>query len=153
MLKIIKLLSSVSVLFCHISTLTANGIKNTPKGEKFSKSNNMNTSYPELYGNGHFHGNSSEENYFKFLHQDGTYVLIGARNVIYNLSLSRLTEAEEKVRQTTKSLFGLQKLAKNQKKVLEFRICNLCTEINIYFLHTSIYTMRRPILVCFLSET
>jgi semaphorin 6 len=39
-----------------------------------------------------FHGNSSHTDHFKLLKEDGTSVLVGARNVIYNLSLPNLVE-------------------------------------------------------------
>jgi len=39
-----------------------------------------------------FHGNSSHIDHFKLLKEDGTSVLVGARNIIYNLSLPDLQE-------------------------------------------------------------
>ena len=44
-----------------------------------------------------FHGNSSHTDHFKLLKEDGTSVLVGARNVIYNLSLPNLIEYTEEV--------------------------------------------------------
>ena len=45
-----------------------------------------------------FHGNSSHTDHFKLLKEDGTSVLVGARNIIYNLSLPDLQEYTEQVR-------------------------------------------------------
>ena len=44
-----------------------------------------------------FHGNSSHTDHFKLLKEDGSSVLVGARNVIYNLSLPNLLEFTEEV--------------------------------------------------------
>ena len=46
----------------------------------------------------HFLGNSTHVDYFKLLRKDGSSLLIGARNVIYNLSLPDLKENTEQVR-------------------------------------------------------
>ena len=46
-----------------------------------------------------FHGNSSHTDHFKLLKEDGSSVLVGARNVIYNLSLPNLLEFTEEVSQ------------------------------------------------------
>lgn len=42
-----------------------------------------------------FNGNSSHTDHFKLLKEDGTSVLVGARNIIYNLSLPDLQEYTE----------------------------------------------------------
>ena len=47
-----------------------------------------------------FHGNSSHTDHFKLLKEDGSSVLVGARNVIYNLSLPNLLEFTEEVSQS-----------------------------------------------------
>ena len=47
-----------------------------------------------------FHGNSSHIDHFKLLKEDGSSVLVGARNVIYNLSLPNLLEFTEEVSQS-----------------------------------------------------
>ena len=47
-----------------------------------------------------FHGNSSHTDHFKLLKEDGSSVLVGARNVIYNLSLPNLQEFTEEVSQS-----------------------------------------------------
>ena len=39
-----------------------------------------------------FLGNQTHTDHFKLLNQDGSSLLIGARNVVYNLSLSDLSE-------------------------------------------------------------
>lgn len=44
-----------------------------------------------------FNGNSSHTDHFKLLKEDGTSVLVGARNIIYNLSLPDLQEYTEQV--------------------------------------------------------
>ena len=44
-----------------------------------------------------FHGNSSHTDHFKLLKEDGTSVLVGARNIIYNLSLPDLQEYSDQV--------------------------------------------------------
>ena len=43
-----------------------------------------------------FLGNQTHNDHFKLLQSDGSSLLIGARNVVYNLSLSDLRENEEK---------------------------------------------------------
>ena len=45
-----------------------------------------------------FLGNQTHQDYFKLLRQDGDTLIIGARNVIYNVSLPDLTENVEQVR-------------------------------------------------------
>ena len=57
-----------------------------------------------------FHGNSSHTDHFKLLKEDGTSVLVGARNIIYNLSLPDLQEYTDQVRrgQPTAQLLQLQ---------------------------------------------
>ena len=45
-----------------------------------------------------FHGNSSHIDHFKLLKEDGTSVLVGARNIIYNLSLPDLQEFTDQVK-------------------------------------------------------
>ena len=47
-----------------------------------------------------FHGNSTHTDHFKLLKEDGSSVLVGARNVIYNLSLPNLLEFTEEVSQS-----------------------------------------------------
>ena len=44
-----------------------------------------------------FLGNQTHKDYFKLLRTDGTSLLIGARNVVYNLSLPYLVENPEQV--------------------------------------------------------
>ena len=45
-----------------------------------------------------FFGNHTHTDYFKLLRKDGQSLLIGARNVIYNISLPYLEENVEQVR-------------------------------------------------------
>ena len=45
-----------------------------------------------------FHGNTSVTDHFKLLKEDGSSVLVGARNIIYNLSLPDLQEYTEQVK-------------------------------------------------------
>jgi hypothetical protein len=45
----------------------------------------------------HFMGNRTHRDYFKLLKQDGLSVLVGARNMVYNLSLPDLVENEHEV--------------------------------------------------------
>merc|ERR1711936_1526600 len=45
-----------------------------------------------------FHGNSSHTDHFKLLREDGTSVLVGARNIIYNLSLPDLVEYTDQLK-------------------------------------------------------
>ena len=53
-----------------------------------------------------FLGNQTHQDYFKLLRQDGDTLIIGARNVIYNVSLADLTENVEQVRRLARlSLF------------------------------------------------
>jgi len=58
-------------------------------------SDELQTSSKELEELSEFHGNSSHTDHFKLLKEDGTSVLVGARNVIYNLSLPNLIEYTE----------------------------------------------------------
>lgn len=51
-----------------------------------------------------FSGNSSHTDHFKLLKEDGTSVLVGARNIIYNLSLPNLIEYTDQVSSTVKIL-------------------------------------------------
>ena len=44
-----------------------------------------------------FLGNQTHNDHFKLLQSDGVSLLIGARNVVYNLSLARLEENVESV--------------------------------------------------------
>ena len=44
-----------------------------------------------------FLGNQTHRDYFKLLQTDGVSLLIGARNVVYNLSLADLTENVDQV--------------------------------------------------------
>ncbi|GIX99630.1 hypothetical protein CDAR_487541 [Caerostris darwini] len=44
----------------------------------------------------HFLGNESHSDYFKLLEQDGDSLLVGARNIVYNISLSTLQEQKGK---------------------------------------------------------
>ncbi len=44
-----------------------------------------------------FLGNTTHKDFFKLLRQDGSSLLIGARNVVYNISLDDLSENEEQV--------------------------------------------------------
>ena len=44
-----------------------------------------------------FLGNQTHKDHFKLLQMDGSSLLIGARNVIYNLSLNDLSENAEQV--------------------------------------------------------
>ncbi len=44
-----------------------------------------------------FLGNVTHRDHFKLLQSDGVSLLIGARNVVYNLSLSRLEENRQQV--------------------------------------------------------
>lgn len=46
-----------------------------------------------------FLGNQTHKDYFKLLRKDGNSLLIGARNIVYNLSLPTLDENVEQVRQ------------------------------------------------------
>ena len=45
-----------------------------------------------------FLGNQTHKDHFKLLRSDGVNLLIGARNVVYNISLSDLKENREQVR-------------------------------------------------------
>jgi hypothetical protein len=45
-----------------------------------------------------FLGNHSHTDFFKLLRQDGKSLVIGARNVIYNISIDGLVENREQVR-------------------------------------------------------
>ena len=52
-----------------------------------------------------FFGNHTHADYFKLLKRDGQSLLIGARNVIYNISLPYLTENVEQVNHGLTLLF------------------------------------------------
>ena len=62
------------------------------QGEKFRESTVLNSSVPL------FRGNTTHRDYFKLLREDTGSVLVGARNIIYNLSLVDLTENIQEVR-------------------------------------------------------
>ena len=47
-----------------------------------------------------FLGNQTHSDHFKLLRQDGSSLLIGARNVVYNISLSDLTENTDHIENT-----------------------------------------------------
>ena len=55
------------------------------------------TSYRDLQDLPQFLGNQTHRDYFKLLKQDGLSVLVGARNMVYNLSLPDLIENEQEV--------------------------------------------------------
>ena len=70
-----------------------------------------------IYFSGDVHsflGNQTHKDHFKLLQMDGSSLLIGARNVIYNLSLNDLSENAEQV-------------------TLPHHISKACLEINVYF--------------------
>lgn len=50
-----------------------------------------------------FLGNQTHNDHFKLLQSDGHSLLIGARNVVYNLSLSDLAENREQVKKYVNS--------------------------------------------------
>ena len=54
-----------------------------------------------------FFGNHTHTDYFKLLRKDGQSLLIGARNVIYNISLPYLQENVEQVMCLQKKRFAL----------------------------------------------
>ena len=56
-----------------------------------------------------FHGNSSHTDHFKLLKEDGTSVLVGARNIIYNLSLPDLQEYTDQVRRGQRSYYSCKR--------------------------------------------
>jgi len=55
------------------------------------------TSYLDLQDLPQFVGNQTHRDYFKLLKEDGLSVLVGARNMVYNLSLPDLVENEQEV--------------------------------------------------------
>ena len=61
-----------------------------------------------------FLGNHTHTDYFKLLRQDGDSLVIGARNVIYNISIEGLVENREQVRRRQ-----IQTLRKKKKKCEE----------------------------------
>ena len=61
-----------------------------------------------------FLGNHTHTDYFKLLRQDGDSLVIGARNVIYNISIEGLVENREQVRRRQ-----IQTLRKKKKKKCE----------------------------------
>ena len=70
------------------------------QGEKFRESTVLNSSVPL------FRGNTTHRDYFKLLREDTGSVLVGARNIIYNLSLVDLTENIQEVRQGFSNFFS-----------------------------------------------
>ncbi|TRY67923.1 hypothetical protein TCAL_15816 [Tigriopus californicus] len=66
-----------------------------PWGEDLKEK--LQTDYLEQYADSaeKFLGNQTHKDYFKLLRQDGSTLIIGARNVIYNISLEDLTENVE----------------------------------------------------------
>ena len=75
--------------------------KPVQKSSYFYNADELNTSsdriHTELEELSEFQGNNSHTDHFKLLKEDGTSVLVGARNVIYNLSLPNLIEYTEEV--------------------------------------------------------
>lgn len=39
-----------------------------------------------------FHGNTSHRDHFKLLEMNGDFLLVGARNIVYNISIHNMTE-------------------------------------------------------------
>ena len=66
-----------------------------------------------------FFGNQTHTDYFKLLRKDGQSLLIGARNVIYNISLPYLTENLDQVSK------NLWKLNGKTWKILDVMTCLL----------------------------
>ena len=76
-----------------------------------------------------FLGNQTHKDYFKLLRTDGDSLLIGARNVVYNLSLPYLVENPEQV----SPLFNISLICRNGHVpdwpvVSGVRITNCATE-------------------------
>jgi semaphorin 6 len=44
-----------------------------------------------------FHGNQSHRDHFKLLEMNGDSILVGARNIVYNISLDEMTENRDQV--------------------------------------------------------
>ena len=63
-----------------------------------------------------FFGNHTHTDYFKLLRKDGQSLLIGARNVIYNISLPYLQENVEQVMSLQKTLCTLKQQYYNVPK-------------------------------------
>ena len=72
--------------------------ENLGRSSDNSESSSSSSSDVELFRE--FHGNSTHTDHFKLLKEDGSSVLVGARNVIYNLSLPNLLEFTEEVSQS-----------------------------------------------------
>jgi len=85
----------ILLIFCSPS---ASNASHDPWGENLQPK--LHTDYLNEYSDlaDHFLGNSTHVDYFKLLRKDGSSLLIGARNVIYNLSLPDLKENIEQVR-------------------------------------------------------
>jgi len=70
--------------------------KPVQKSSYFYNADELNTSSDRIHTElSEFQGNNSHTDHFKLLKEDGTSVLVGARNVIYNLSLPNLIEYKE----------------------------------------------------------
>ena len=85
----------------YLNTLEieALGRNHNSDSETRSPSGGVNGDQGDLAFFHEFHGNSSHTDHFKLLKEDGSSVLVGARNVIYNLSLPNLLEFTEEVSQ------------------------------------------------------
>ena len=44
-----------------------------------------------------FHGNTSHRDHFKLLEMNGDFLLVGARNIVYNISIHNMTENPQHV--------------------------------------------------------
>ena len=99
------------------------------QGEKFRESTVLNSSVPL------FRGNTTHRDYFKLLREDTGSVLVGARNIIYNLSLVDLTENIQEVRPglSNKKNFNIFCIKKLDLKIYAFlKVVNFCTKKNIF---------------------
>ena len=67
------------------------GLDFLSRDRNFRETNYMDHELPQ------FMGNRTHCDFFKLLKQDGLSVLVGARNMVYNLSLPDLTENQHEV--------------------------------------------------------
>ena len=76
------------------------GLDFLSRDRNFRETNYMDHELPQ------FMGNRTHCDFFKLLKQDGLSVLVGARNMVYNLSLPDLTENQHEVIHCMYSIIG-----------------------------------------------
>jgi hypothetical protein len=85
------MLAALSLLSSFVSVLSLDFLDRGESGGPAREVSFIGRDLPQ------FLGNQTHRDYFKLLKQDGLSVLVGARNMVYNLSLPGLVENEHEV--------------------------------------------------------